>query len=56
MLLNDCLETGPQLQNLIWDILIRLRDAATGVVLWKKMFLKFHKLHRKTLVFGASPV
>ena len=23
--LNECLETGPPLQNLIWDILTRLR-------------------------------
>ena len=25
MSLNECLETGPPLQNLIWDILTRLR-------------------------------
>ena len=23
--LNDCLETGPSLQNLLWDILVRTR-------------------------------
>ena len=23
--LNDCLETGPKLQNLLWDILVRNR-------------------------------
>ena len=26
--LNDCLETGPSLQNLIWDILVRNRMQA----------------------------
>ena len=24
-LLNDCLETGPSLQNFLWDILVRTR-------------------------------
>ena len=29
--LNDCLETGPSLQNLIWDILVRNRIQAVTV-------------------------
>ena len=36
--------------NVLNTTLLQTLEAATRVVLWKKVFLQVHKIHRETLV------
>ena len=61
--LNDCSETVPPLQNLIWDVLARNRERPISLAgNWGQTFLPFYKLgsrqrqrEDRDIPFHASP-